>query len=238
MNAPNRTDSGIPAEVRDLARRLGADPEPGARMVALTQTGQMRLNLSSDRWLAFTARQTIALTSCDFDWQARFLPFGLLAVADALQDGKGRLDATALGFVPVLRSMPGPALARGELMRYLAELAYAPDAILHNRHLRWRVENAETLHVGAGSGGDAAEVRLSLGADGRIASIFASDRPRSARPPILPTPWQGGFSDYRQREGRWIPYSGQIGWQIDGVELLYWRGQLTDWGLREALAQA
>lgn len=231
MNATAKTHPVIPNDVRDLALRLGAEPVLRARTVALTQTGQMRLSLSSNRWLAFTARQTISITSCDFDWQARFQPFGLLRVADALENGTGRLEAKALGLIPVMRAMPGAALTRGELMRYLAELSYAPDAMLHNLHLRWRVENADTIHVAAGSGDTAAEVRLSRGSDGRISSIFAADRPRSAKPPVLPTPWLGGFSDYQEREGRWIPYSGQVGWQIDGVETIYWRGQLTGWRL-------
>lgn len=231
MSATTRPVFEIPAEVRDLALRLGADPVLGNRTVALAQSGQMRLNLSSDRWLAFSARQTISITSCDFDWQARFQPFGLLRVVDALQDGMGRLEATALGFIPVMRARPGPALTRGELMRYLAELSYAPDAMLHNPHLSWRVENADTFHVAAGSGDTAAEVRLSLGLDGRISSIFAANRPRSAKPPVLPTPWLGGFSDYQQRVGRWVPLSGQVGWQIEGIEKAYWRGRLTEWSL-------
>lgn len=234
MNAPTGPAPEIPTQVRDLAVRLGADPVLGARTVFLTQTGRMRINLSSNRWLGFSARQTISITSCAFHWQARFQPFGLLTVVDALQDGGGRLDATAFGFIPVMRTSPGPALTRGELMRYLAELSYAPDAMLHNPHLRWRVGNAETLYVSAGSGSGAAEVRLSLGTDGRIAAIFAADRPRSANPPVLPTPWLGGFSDYQQREGRWVPFSGKVGWQIDGVDTLYWQGKLMKWGLDKA----
>lgn len=229
MNDPTRPVSEIPTQVRDLALRLGANPILGARTVTLTQTGQMRLNLSSNLWLAFTARQKISITSCDFDWQARFQPFGLLAVVDALQNGKGRLEATAFGFISVMRAVPGPTLTRGELIRYLAELSYAPDAILHNPHLRWRVENKKTLYVAADCGDASAEVRLSLGSDGCISRIFAADRPRSAKPPVLLTPWLGGFSDYRQREGRLVPFSGQVGWKIEGEEMLYWRGKLTEW---------
>ena len=234
MNATARTHPEIPIEVRGLALRLGAEPVLRARTVALTQTGQMRLNLSSNRWLAFTARQTISIISCDFDWQARFQPLGVLRVVDALEDGKGRLEAKALGFIPVMRAMPGAALTRGELMRYLAELSYAPDAMLHNPHLRWRVENADTIHVAAGSGDITANVRLSVGPDGRISSIFAADRPRSAKPPVLPTPWLGGFSEYRQCEGRWIPFSGHVGWKIDEVEKVYWKGRVTRWSLSQS----
>jgi hypothetical protein len=37
-------------------------------------------------------------------------------------------------------------------MRYLAELAWAPDAILLNAGLRWREDGPDKLAVSAGSG--------------------------------------------------------------------------------------
>lgn len=137
-----------------------------------------------------------------------------------------------LGGIPLVRTQPTSALARGELMRYLAELAFVPDAILHNHHLRWCVDGATTFSVSAGTGAEAVEVTLSLGPDGRIASIYAANRPMALKAPFLPTPWCGKFSDYRLKMGRWIPFAGQVGWVIDGVETPYWRGTLTDWSAR------
>ena len=46
--------------------------------------------------------------------------------------GEGRFDIVALGFIPIARAKHTPALVRGELMRYLAEIPWAPDAILCN----------------------------------------------------------------------------------------------------------
>jgi hypothetical protein len=51
---------------------------------------------------------------------------------------KTEADVRALGLIPIVRAERTPALQRGQLMRYLAELAWAPDAILHNTELRWR----------------------------------------------------------------------------------------------------
>jgi hypothetical protein len=219
----------LPPAVHDLALRLGAESRRGPKAVTLCQSGAMKLSLASAHWWRFTARQTMAVEICAFAWQARFRPCGFLAVTDALERGTGRLEVTAFGVIPLLHTDPSQGLTRGELMRYLAELAFVPDAILHNPQLRWRVEAADRICVSAGSGAEAAEVTLSLGSDGRIAGVYAADRPRSVKPPFLPTPWQGGFSDYRQHQGRWIPGAGQIGWVIDGVETPYWRGICTDW---------
>lgn len=179
--------------------------------------------------MAFTAKQSISTTRCEFDWRARAGPFGILSVRDALSETGGKLDVVALGFIPLMHAQPTVALQRGELMRYLAELAWAPDAILQNTNLRWQEQGPSLLAVSAGSGETASEVLLTLDSQGRIASAFAPDRPRSAVPPCLPTPWTGRFTDYRLQDGRWIPFAGEVAWEISGKQVVYWQGQLENW---------
>jgi hypothetical protein len=114
-------------------------------------------------------------------------------------------------------------------MRYLAELAFIPDAILANGALRWRADSPNALVVGAGEGPTAVEVILTLDAEGGIGSTFAPDRPRSATDPVLPTPWRGRLWDYRPHLGRWIPFAGEVAWEIGGKEEVYWQGQVKSW---------
>ena len=221
----------MPASVRELALRLGARPARIAGPVSLAQSGSMKLRLSSDLWLPFTASQSIQVTNCAFSWRARFLPFGYLTVIDALVGGEGQMDVTALGVFPLVRTRSSPALTKGELQRYLAELPYAPDAMLHNTALQWREIDTNRLAVATGTGEARAEVVFTLDPDGRIGSVRAEDRPRSAQPPTLPTPWEGEFADYRLQQGRWVPFAGQVAWIIGGVRTLYWHGTLTDWSM-------
>lgn len=228
-DTPTYPRDDLPAAVVDLARRLGARSAPGGSVVTLVQRGRMKRALGSDAWMAFTARQSIATDHCDFAWRARFGPCGVISVLDALDGAGGRLDVTALGFIPVARTKRTAALTRGELMRYLVELPWAPDAILANRALHWREGGSGELIVGAGEGASAVEISLGLDSAGRIATAFASDRPRSAVEPILPTPWRGSFSDYRLHLGRWIPFAGEVAWEIDGREELYWQGTIDRW---------
>ncbi len=164
--------------------------------------------------MAFTATQSISTLQCEFCWRARVGPFGLLSVCDALGEAGGRLD------VPARRTdaLPGRA-----------ELPWAPDAILRNAHLRWREVGPERLAVSAGSGDTSCKVVLSLDAQGRIAGAFAPDRPQSAVPPYPPTPWVGGISDYRQENGRWIPFAGEVAWEIEGKPVCYWQGRIKKW---------
>lgn len=220
----------LPAAVHDLASCLGVRPHDNPSAFRLTQSGRMKRDLNSKAWMAFTARQTISTRTCGFDWRAKAGPFGLISGRDALQGEEGRFDIMALGIIPIVRAAHTPALVRGELMRYLAEIAWAPHAILHNHALRWRVIDAATLAVSSGKGETVCEVTLSLDSDGRIAGSFAPDRPRSATMPILPTPWRGQFSDYRQHNGVWLPFSGEVAWEIDGKTMPYWQGRIEQWG--------
>jgi hypothetical protein len=219
----------LPAAVYELAIRLGVNPDAHHGDVTLTQTGRMKRSLDTEDWMAFTATQSISTRACEFDWLANMGPFGMISARDALDHGEGRLDVMALGIIPIARTKHTPALLRGELMRYLAEIAWAPDAILTNRALRWRLGDADTLIVGAGDGETAVEVILGLDSDGRIATAFASDRPRSAIDPILPTPWHGRFSEYRQHLGQWLPFAGEVAWEIGGQEIVYWQGRIASW---------
>ena len=198
--ADDQRRSRLPAAVYDLAIRLGVKPDDNRCGVRLTQTGRMKRSLDSESWMSFTASQTISTRTCEFDWRAKFWPFGMITARDALVHGAGRLDITSFGLFPIDQAKHTPALMRGELMRYLAELAWAPAAIVLNTTLRWREDGPDTLAVSAGEGETMSEVILSLDSDGRIAGAFAPDRPRSAIAPELPTPWRGRFSDYRQHK--------------------------------------
>jgi hypothetical protein len=218
----------LPAAVYDLALRLGANPEMNRTTVNLTQTGRMKPS-GAAQWMSFSAKQTIATRECAFEWRARAGPLGMVSVCDALKDGEGRLDVLGLGIVPISRAEHSSALMRGELMRYLAELAWAPDAILLNTALRWREDGPDKLAVSVGVGETAAEVTLNLDSEGRIAGGFAPNRPRSATAPFLPTPWRGRFSDYRRHNGMWLPFAGEVGWETDRVEEIYWQGRIEHW---------
>lgn len=225
--------SDLPAAVVDLAVRLGAKFAPGGSHIALLQKGRMKRALGKDAWMAFTARQTIESWTCGFAWRARFGPFGMIAVCDALEGGAGQLDVTALGLLKIVRTPNTAALVRGELMRYLAEIPWAPDAILENTALRWRKGDSGDIMVGAGEGESNVEITFGLDGDGRIATTFAPNRPRSAIEPILPTPWRGRFSDYRLHHDRWIPFAGEVAWEIDGQEEVYWQGTIERWTTAE-----
>ena len=217
----------LPAEVRDLARRL-SPAHAGESSVMLTQTGTMR-DQPDDREMRFRAHQTIALRQPAFRWQASTGPFGCISIIDAFENGAATLQVRAVGLFRLANIKGGAAAAKGEAMRYLAELAWAPDAIRDNPHLEWSVSDAETFSVGLRLGAERVAVQMKLDARGRIASVSAPDRPRKEASGFIERPWFGRFFDYREHLGRWLPYSAEAGWVLDGHEFVAWRGNIRSW---------
>ncbi len=189
---------------------------------------------AAKKWTHFSARQWIDPTRCRFEWRAVFGPASLIRVRDALSDGGGELSARLLGIVPLARAT-GTEATRGELMRYLAELPWCPDAIIRNEELVWEAGEAggAGLAVSARFLGVEARLQITLDGGGRIADIFAPDRPRSVGRAFVPTPWWGRFSDYRLHAGRWLPFGGEVGWVIDGRREAVWTGEILDWKMVE-----
>lgn len=250
MNAPlpvhAKETYRSPSGVREIALRLGADPNHAPAAVRLEQSGRLR-SVGSKRWMAFTATQTISNQHCAFDWRARAGFARVLSARDALTADGGLFELGLFGVIPLRRAPGSPELLKGQTMRYLAELAWAPDALLHNADVRWRESGHDAFDVSSatcanltralfprGDDASAAQVRLKFDEQGRFVEAFASDRPRSVQAHFEPTPWRARFFDYRRHCGRWLPFAGAVAWLIDGREEVYWEGRIERWELVEA----
>lgn len=219
----------LPGEVRDLALRLGAREKSRGSFVTLEQRGTMR-SAPGARPIRFQARQTIATEAVEFEWRAKCGPFGALSVTDYLRADSWGVRVRLLGLIPIATSVDNPPAMKGETMRYLAELPWAPDAILSNTRLVWRVINAHSFAVSSRDG--AGEIILRLSPDGLVAAIEASDRPRIEGDVTVERPWQGVFSDYRCFEGRTVPTRGEVSWILPAGAFKTWEGEVTGWSLR------
>lgn len=220
----------IPSEVRNLALRLGASETCAGSIVTLEQHGAMRSTPGAKPML-FKARQTIALDSIAFNWRAKCGLFGAMSVTDYLSADSCGVRVRLLGLIPIATFIDSPAAVKGETMRYLAELPWAPDAILRNRRLVWQVVDERTIIVSSRDSAGGGEVTLRLSPDGMVASIEASDRPRIEGDVTVERPWRGVFSVYRCFEGRTVPTRGEVFWTLPTGAFKAWEGEVTGWAL-------
>jgi hypothetical protein len=220
----------IPANIQSFVQRaIGGRPTP--RFVWLRQTGEMRAAPNAP-WRPFTAEQVICVHQPGFAWLARMHVAPLLSadILDCYVDGKGLLEARLFGSLPLAR-LAGSEASRGELMRYLAELIWAPHAMRHNLRLTWREIDAATVEVSAASANGPARARL-IFENGDIARIEADDRPRAAGRRIVPTRWQGYCSDYREIDDCRIPTRAAVSWLLDDGPFECWRGSVTAYRMK------
>ncbi len=217
----------LPPEVLALAHKMGARSDAPPACAVFTQSGVMWFSPGA-KPTKFTARQVAGTRTPGFSWRAALGPAGAILVADYFAQGVGGLEVKLLGAVTLARMVDTAAVNQGEMIRYLAELPWNPDAILANRFLAWTVIDARTLKVAAGAGDMRGEVTFTLGADGLIESISAS-RLYTGKGQTIPLPWHGRFWDYQNIGGRFLPLQGEVAWVMEGKEFVYWRGRLLRW---------
>lgn len=217
----------LPALVRRYLDRAVPSGLPTARQVRITQTGTM-WQKPGGRPLRFTAVQDIALDDVAFSWRARFrlAPGVALRVVDRYAAGDGLLEARLLGVIPVMRRR-GPELAEGEALRYLSELAWAPQAMALNRKLEWRELDGSAVELTTRVGATRAAVRLEFDSRGDLVRASADARPALEGKRIVRRPWAGRFADFEVVGGVRIPTHAEVWWERPEGRFVYWTGTVT-----------
>lgn len=229
---PGEVRDDLPEVVHAYALRGLAGGTP-ARGVRLAQAAEMRLQPGAD-WQGLAARQTIATTEPGFAWVAeqRRGPVTVVRVLDRYVGGEGRLEIRLLGAVR-LGASDGPDAAVGEGLRYLAELPWAPDAILLNRAVAWEV-TPDGVAASMQTAGGGAAVLFALDTAGDFVGVSAKGRPATMPDgSIAYLDWQGTLSGYIEIGGRRVPAQAEVGYVYpDGYES-YFRGTVTGYEVVE-----
>lgn len=230
MGRSTDTDSLVvtarPAQIERYLVRAITQPPEAPHSITLHQRGEMRL-APERAWMTFTAQQRLACRETSFVWRARFRWAPLLTgvVEDALERGRGRLDARLWGFIPVARGR-GPDIDRGEAQRYLAELPWCPHALRDNPALRFREMDEYTVRVSVFD--EETWVDLSFDDAGDIVRARTDTRMRGDET----QPWEGEFFDYRSFGGIRAPARGRVAWKPASGDFEYWRGEITELRVR------
>lgn len=220
-------DTLPPPVARFFARVLA----PGQRLVRLarvTHAGEFALR--PNEWKPFTSRQLFSVHPRGFVWDARirFLPLVPMLVRDSYIAGTGSMLGALGGVVPLAHVEGTEAVASGALLRYLAESAWFPTALLPGEGVNWSAIDDSTARATLTDAGTTVWMDVRFHASGGIARVSAI-RERAVDGTSVPTPWEGAFSsELLTVDGMKIPASGEVSWLLREGRHTYWRARITD----------
>ena len=202
---------------------------PGQRLVRraeIRHAGDFAMR--PGRWIPFTSTEHFVVHPPGFVWDAsmrmgRFLP---VRVHDSYMAGEGALRAAVLGLLPVANQHGTPEMAAGELLRYLAEAAWFPTALLPSGGVCWEPMDDSTARAVLEDGAVRVSMDVHFGGPGEIARVSAR-RPRTVGRTMVPAPWVGRFGDYERIEGMRVPTTGEVGWRTPEGLSPYWRARVV-----------
>ncbi len=224
-------DAPLPAPVaRYLHLALGegrAHPET----VAIHQSGELRTDEMSERWMPFTATHMATPRGCGFIWNARIrlAPLIHLRVLDSWMDGQGSGQVILESLIPVAQDAGTPEINSGALHRFLAEAVWYPWALVPGPALRWTAIDDRRALATLTCGKTTVSLEFRFQENGTVAGIYTPARWGRFSGSYAQVPWEGHFSDYTHINGVLVPSRGEVGWYRDGQLRIVWRGKVVNY---------
>lgn len=220
---------GLPAPVQRYFRAVLRDGQPMIAAVKITHEGFFRTSETEPKWVTFTSNQLVVTRRPGFDWDARMRmgPGVHVFVHDAYVAGEGLLHAALLGFKTLADLHGTPEVAQGELMRFLAEAAWYPTALLPSQGVQWQAVDKTSARATLRDGDVSVTLRFRFNDAGLIDSLRAEVRGRVVSGAVVPTPWVGRFARYELRDDMRVPVEAEVAWELPPGPLPYWRGRIT-----------
>jgi hypothetical protein len=156
------------------------------------------------------------------------LPILPVHVHDAYVQGEGLLHGALFGLATVTEMRGTPEAAEGELLRYLAEAAWYPTALLPSQGVIWHPVDAHSARVSMSDGQVTVSLLVRFGEDGLIESVYADERGREVDGAVVPTPWEGRWGNYERRDGILIPTEGEVAWLLPEGRKPHWKGRVDE----------
>ncbi len=221
--------AALPAPVQ---RFFGVALTPGQPIIAavtVQHSGTFNLSEAGEQWRPFRSRQRVITRRPGFVWNASIsmVPGLSVRVHDAYVAGEGILHPAVMGLFTLTDLRGTPEVAQGELMRFFAETAWYPTALLPSQGVSWSAVNGRSADATLEDGPLRLTLRFGFNAAGLIESIRAEARGRTVGKAVVMTPWEGRYSDYREQEGMRVPFSGEVAWLTPEGRRPYWRGAIA-----------
>jgi hypothetical protein len=221
--------TGLPDPVKRYFRAVLQQGQPMVAAVNAEHRGVFNMSSSAGRWRPFVSTQRVITRRPGFAWDGRIsmIPGVRVYVHDAYVAGEGILRATLWGLVSLLEVRASPEVAHGDLMRFLAEAACYPTALLPSQGVHWEAADEASARATLKDGATTVTMLFRFDGAGLITTVSAEARGRQVNGSIVPTPWEGRWWDYQVRDGMLVPLAGEVAWLLPEGPKPYWRGRVT-----------
>jgi hypothetical protein len=220
---------GLPAPVQRYFRKTLQDGQPMVAGVRIQHRGTFNMSETEEQWKPFISDQQVITQRPRFDWNARItiLPGIPVLVHDAYIAGEGILQASLFGLFSLVNMRGTGDIAKGELMRFFAEAAWYPTALLPSQGVSWQAVSDRSAQGTLTEGDINITLLVTFSEQDLIDSVQAEARGRTVGGKVIPTPWYGRFWNYEERSGMQVPIDGEVAWSLPNDAKPYWRGSIT-----------
>ena len=221
---------GLPTPVQRYFRNVLKDGQPMVAGVSVRHSGTFNMSETTDQWKPFTSDQRVVTQRPGFDWDARItmIPGLRVRVHDAYVAGEGILHATLFGLISLANLRGTRDAAEGELMRFFAEAAWYPTALLPSQGVRWDIVDDRSARGTLTEGTINLTMLFTFNEQGLIDTVRAEARGRLVRGKTVPIPWQCRLWNYGERSGMLVPLAGEVAWLLPEGVKTYFRGHITE----------
>lgn len=221
---------GLPAPVQRYFRAVLKNGQPVIASATIDLVGTFNMSATGEQWKRFTSTQRVVTRRPGFVWDAQVAMFpGVpLRVVDSYAAGVGHLRAAVLGLFTMADVSGGGEIARGELMRWLAEAAWYPTALLPSEGVRWQAVDDTSANATIADGTLTVSLMFDFDAAGLIASVRAAARGAGVGKDMVMLPWVCSLSNYQLRHGMLLPMAGEAAWLRPQGRSAYFKGSVAN----------
>lgn len=220
---------GLPAPVQRYFSAVLQEGQPIITGVTVRHTGTFNASVNGSRWMPFTSEQRVRTKRPGFVWNARMriAPGIAVLVHDAYVSGVGTLHPSVLGMFSLSRQHGDGEIARGELMRYLAESVWYPTALLPSQGVSWSAINDHSARATLTDGDINLTMLFSFDAAGLVDAVSSEGRGALIDDTLVMMPWECRVSNYQKRDGMLVPLAGEVAWLLPTGRKPYYHGLIS-----------
>jgi hypothetical protein len=204
--------SGLPPNVQRWMRHSNVVGRYTPTIIRMVQEGSLRTKPKS-KWMPFEAVQYFSIDPPAFVWSARIKATPLFTIAgrDKFDDGKGNMLIKPL-YLFTAADGRGEEVNQGTLLRYMAEMAWFPQAAV-SHYLRWEFVDDHHARVTMTYGDTSASGVYRFNDDGTLAG-FEALRYGDFDGTYRREKWSVATTGYRSFNGILMGNRNEVTWKL------------------------